>query len=345
MDDYRLNLKLYIVLNGYFKIKVGDTIYKVVYPSLEDKYRAEELYVNIMDSGRFDIELMNNHQVDSILSHYDVWKPEMDERLDFCKKSLEQQKIELYKEYSNKDLKDKIKAEIQQLKKILLDLTEKKHSMDYLKLEYFATSSKNQYLLSQRIIKEDGTKVFDEDYNELDTSKLSKFLKPIEENCVTSQNLRDIAKTDNWLSYAVTDNIFGPSINLNDDQRNLLALHRMYTNVRQHPECPSDEIINDDDALDGWFLFQQQKRENEKTKNKLLDRVRGKVKNHSDIFIFTQDEKESKAIWDMNNAEGKMTIKSIEKSIGDMEGETIEWQDIPIVRQQLIDEKTKGSKI
>lgn len=345
MDDYKLNFKLYSVLNGYFKIKVGSTTYKVVYPSLEDKYKAEEFYVSIMDRGRFDIELMSSLQVDSILSHYDMWKPEMEERLEFCKKSLDEQKIELYKEYSNKELRETIKKNIKDIKKLLAELTEQKHSMDYLKLEHFATSSKNQYLVSQRILNLDGSKVFDEDFNNLDTSILSKFLKPIEENCVTSQNLRDIAKTDHWLSYAVSDNIFGPAISLNDDQRNLLALHRMYTNVRQHPESPSDEIINDDDALDGWFLFQKQKRENEKTKNKLLDRVRGKVKDHSDIFIFTQDKQESKAIWDMNNAEGKMTIKAIEKTMENIEGDAIEWQDIPIVRQQLIDEKTKGSKI
>ena len=39
------------------------------------------------------------------------------------------------------------------------------------------------------------------------------------------------------------------------------------------------------------------------------------------------------------------TIKSIEKTMENRKGEKIAWQDIPIIRQQLIDEKLKGSKL
>jgi len=157
--------------------------------------------------------------------------------------------------------------------------------------------------------------------------------------------LRNIVKSDTWSSYNVKDNIFGPSVQLNDDQRNLLALQRMYNNVRQHPECPSDEIIDDDDALDGWFLLQKDKKKKEKIKNSLLKKVGGKIKDHSSVFIVTQNEEERKAIWEMNDVEGKRTLKAIDKTMEERKGEKIAWQDIPIIRQQLVDEKLKGSKI
>lgn len=344
--DYKLDYKLYSILSGYFNITVNNVDYKIVYPSIDVKYRAEELYVSILDSGKFATEYMNDQQVENILAHYNIWTKDMQDRLEFCQKSLDEYKMELFKQYSDQENRAKIKVELQTVKRMISELNEKKHSLDYLKLQYFATSTKNQYVISQRILDRDGSHVFPEDYNQLDITRLSKFLKAIEEKTVTAQDLRDIVKGDTWSNYTVQDNIFGvSSIDLNDDQRNLLALQKMYNNVRQHPECPSDEIINDDDALDGWFLVQKDKKKKEKVKNKLLDRVRGKVKDHSDIFIFTHNEEERKAIWDMNNIEGKRTIKSIEKTIQDKKEDRIQWQDIPIVRQQLIDEKTKGSKI
>lgn len=343
--DYKLNYKLYSILNGYYYIVVNGTKYKVIYPSIEVKYRAEELYVGIMENGKYETEYFNDDQVENILRYNKIWNDSMQERLDSCTKIIDEYKICLYQEYFNEDKRKEIKKLLDSIRNGMQELSNIKHSMDYLKLEYFAMSMKNQYIISQRILNFDNSKVFDEDYNNLDSRELSKFLKPIEEKTVTAKDLRDIVKGDTWSQYTVQDNIFGPSIDLNDDQRNLLALQRMYNNVRQHPDCPDDKIIDDDDALDGWFLFQKDKKKKEKIKNKLLDRVRGKVKNHSDIFIFTNNKEERQAIWEMNNPEGKRTIKSIEKTMENRKGEKIAWQDIPIIRQQLIDEKLKGSKI
>lgn len=341
MDYNKLNYKLYIILNGYFNISINGEKYKVVYPSLESKYKAEELYVEIMEFGKFETEYLNNQQVDSILKYHKIWSEESQERLDFLTNIINEKKLELYKEYSNKENRASIKSELKNIKELIQKLNNKKSTLDYLKLEHFAASMKNQYLISQRILYENGDKVFDEDYNNLDSPKLSKFLKPIEEKTISSQDLRNIVKGDLWSSYTVQENIFGPTINLNDDQRNLLAFHRMYTNVRQHPECPSDEIIDDDDALDGWFLFQKEKKKKEEIKNNLLSRVRGKVGRHSDIFIIAQNQEEANIIHEMNNLEGKRTIAQINQTV--KEKGNIKWQDIPIVRQQLINEK--GRKI
>jgi hypothetical protein len=343
--DYKLNYKLYSILNGYYHIVVNNKKYKVIYPSLEVKYRGEELYVEIMEDSKYDTEYLDNDQLDNILRYQKIWNNDMQERLDSCTKIIEQYKMELYKEYFNGEKRDQIRKILDGVRSSMQELSEIKHSMDYLKLEFFASSMKNQYIISQRIFNLDGSQVFDEDYRSLDSRELSKFLKPIEEKTVTAKDLRDIVKGDAWSAYTVQDKIFGPSIDLNDDQRNLLALQRMYNNVRQHPECPSDEIIDDDDALDGWFLFQKDKQKKEKVKNSLLSKVRGKIKDHSSVFIFTQDEEERKAIWEMNDIEGKRTLKSIEKTMEERKGERIAWQDIPVVKQQIIEEKSKGSKI
>ena len=81
--------------------------------------------------------------------------------------------------------------------------------------------------------------------------------------------LRKIARSDIWKSYYSDNGIYpNGSINTNDDYRNLINLTKMYDSIKQHPECPTQDIIDDDDALDGWFLLQKDKSTKEKQKIK-----------------------------------------------------------------------------
>lgn len=64
---------------------------------------AEELYVEIMEGSKYDTEYLDNNQVDNILRYQKIWNNDMQERLDSCVKIIEQYKMELYKEYFNKE--------------------------------------------------------------------------------------------------------------------------------------------------------------------------------------------------------------------------------------------------
>ena len=44
------------------------------------------------------------------------------------------------------------------------------------------------------------------------------------------------------------------------DQKNILILSRMYDNVQESLDCPADDIMQDDDMLDGWFIHQKNKK-------------------------------------------------------------------------------------
>lgn len=48
------------------------------------------------------------------------------------------------------------------------------------------------------------------------------------------------------------------------NQRNLLTWSKIYDNVQESLECPSEKVIEDDDMLDGWFLVQKLERERER---------------------------------------------------------------------------------
>ena len=50
----------------------------------------------------------------------------------------------------------------------------------------------------------------------------------------------------------------------------LCSFSRMYDSVYKNTECPSDDVIQDDDMLDGWFI-QQTKEQEERQKEKLSE--------------------------------------------------------------------------
>ena len=98
-----------------------------------------------------------------------------------------------------------------------------------------------------------------------------------------------------------------PDREMTFDQRNICVWSRMYDNVQESHECPSEDVLNDDDLLDGWFIIQRKKQEHDK----LVSEVEGmtnneKIANSEEIFIFTNNREEAERINDANTVHGKM---------------------------------------
>ena len=66
-------------------------------------------------------------------------------------------------------------------------------------------------------------------------------------------------------------------------------------------EAPSEEVINDDDMLDGWFIVQNRKREKDK-KEKDVDSTLGANAGKDEVFVMArpEDKERLKSIKDMN---------------------------------------------
>jgi len=89
----------------------------------------------------------------------------------------------------------------------------------------------------------------------------------------------------------------------------------MYDNVYESMDCPPDEVIANDDMLDGWFIKQSRERK-EKQKEKSLEDKFGnfKDKDGQELFIAVRPE-DITDVYNMNDAKGMSTIKSRNKQI------------------------------
>lgn len=330
----------YRVISGYSIYYIDNSIYRVYSPTLKLKQEAHRLYLSIIDENKFDTKSwISKETIDNLLKIYNIWDNNKQVEYDKLIKSLDNAKIELYLKYSDHKNRNRIKKLIEDINSNLNILNNKKHYFDYLTLDYYSTSLKNQFLIMNCVYNDKNEKIFGDDLDKIDTRLLENILREIYENNISYEDIKNLARSDIWRSYwdASKNSVFeGKTTDWTDDQRALVNYSKTLDSVREHTECPNDDIFNDSDALDGWILYQKDKIEKEKKKQKIMDRVGGdnKSKNYSnspnkdminETFIITDSQEEAQEIFDLNDNTTKHDILATYKLI-DQRG-SIPWSE------------------
>src|SRR5690606_24037721 len=85
-------------------------------------------------------------------------------------------------------------------------------------------------------------------------------------------------------------------------QKNLLTWTSIYSKIKQHPDCPSDELIEDDDALDGWMILQGEKSEQERFKAEIDKKLQNpKIANADEVYLMADNTDYAKKIEGLND--------------------------------------------
>lgn len=343
MSSENFNKLLYRIILGYYYIYVNNEKYKIIYPSLDIKYEAEILYDSIMEDNKYDKTWLTDSEIDFQLNILGLWDKEKDQRLKNIETTLEDTKVELYLSFANQDKKQKLKKQIQSIIKSIAELLNEKNILSHLSIKEYAFTIKNEFIIMNTIYNSHNKLHFkNPKKNTYEHKMLQLFMKEILDNALQPVQIRELAKSDIWRSYVSAINIEKNILDLNDDYKNLINIHKMYEGAKQHPECPSEEVLKDDDALDGWFIFQHRKSEKEKKKNAILDRVGGNIKNAGEVFLMTDDQQETKDIYSLNDAETNRNIEEIKRL--HKEKGSVAWQELPFVKRQVQEQISSQSK-
>jgi hypothetical protein len=133
----------------------------------------------------------------------------------------------------------------------------------------------------------------------------------IEKLALSLSDVKSIARSPLWRTYWICNKnskIFDGCVSdWTDDQRLLYNMSQMYDNVREHPECPDDKVIEDDDMLDGWMIDQRA----QQMKNKKIKAFDNKhnTGNAKEVFLFPNNQEEFSEVMSLNDTGGKQTIK------------------------------------
>jgi hypothetical protein len=103
--------------------------------------------------------------------------------------------------------------------------------------------------------------------------------------------------------------IFGLNVNcLNDNQLGLLYWSKLYDSIGESSEGPSQAVMNDPIAVDGWLIKQSKKRAIEEKKNLIPDK-------DGEVFMMAKGKKEVDEILSLNTPDAKRVIKSRAKDL------------------------------
>lgn len=300
MDLQEKEILIYRILSG--TIRLNSHIIKPA--SIDLRYKAailyKETYESSIDELYTEIELL-----DFLLDH-DFWGESEQKRMEGIEKDLEELKYKLYYYNFQGKEKEKTKAAIAKANHELAKLHEQRHHYDYLGAAGYANIIKTKYLIARCLYNENNIALFpnDEVYFNYTGNLINDIIDELRANTISESNFRELARTDPWRSIWMIKKvapIIPSCLELTDEQRSLMVWSSIYDNIYESPDCPSDDIINDDDKLDGWMIAQRRKRKKELAERK-VDEVIGdaRIKNADEIYI------------PVNSSSSRMTAEEVE---------------------------------
>jgi hypothetical protein len=266
-----------------------------------------------------------------------IWTYNGDDNLKSLEKQIEDHKVDLYKNFLNPTKLKTLRRTLSNIKNTYNSLYNTRHFLDQFTVNGYSQYLKNQYILIHSLYTTNNKKVF-ESMEDTDYKLLISLSNIVSENTIDISVFREIARNDIWKNYwsANSDNLFDKSvINWTDEQKTLVVLTKMYDSAYQHPECPPDQVFEDDDMFDGWMIIQ--KRENEKNRNKSRTEkiLEGKkLDKAGEVYIVASSKEEAKNIYDLNDNNSRHIIREREAFIRNSTNE-VEVSALPDIQREL----------
>lgn len=298
---------LYKILSGKILVKLNGSIITIGPFSFEDLYRAE-LYADEVFDQEFTSGCFTEVEIEDLLIENGWWSQEDLELFNKIPDILEQMKLDYFNNFHSESTKTYIKDNIKMQKDILYGLLEKKRYLYKYTCEYSRAQSYTNFLIENCSFI-DGNKV---DFSRF---SLTSLILKYNDELLSDEEIRDISKSQEfrflWSAHkeSLSQDCFS------NMKTSLINWARVYDNVYESMDCPNEDIIQDNLALDGWFILRRKKREDERKKNAAESKLGEKLSKAGEIFIPVKSQQEAKSIYDLNTAEAKRKLSLLEKDL------------------------------
>jgi hypothetical protein len=242
--------------------------------------------------------LMSKMELYGLYKKKGIWTPRDDEIIEKSKEEVKKLKQIAAGAKTQKE-KRRFEKQMEHLVGRYNEVSSKKADLFATSAETWAAEKRTLALVFCSIYDEQDRKLWDNwnDFMEhaddaLVTNILASF-KMVD--ALDVSEMRKIARSSSWRfrwnGAKTVGDLFGiPIIEFSAEQQSLLYWSQVYDSVYESMDRPTDDIIEDDEALDKWFEDQSKKRKQKELERtgglgriKLSDRVRG----HGEIFVVT----------------------------------------------------------
>ncbi len=307
------------IIADYTPFTYSGKPYFIASPSREDRFLAEQTYLTIYQEA-LTSGVLSEKEITKLLRKYNLWDDSQDNIMIELRKNVEQYKVDLFKSYTQSSRVAALRKTLQDTRKYLDELYNKKTQLDYLGSKYAAQVAKQHYLMGKSLFKRKNIPVYrSTDWcRKYDDGLLNAAYKALTSYSLSEGDYRSLARSTAWRNVwhlRKGGNLFGrASVDFSAQQRQLVMYSNMYDNIYKNPDCPADEVIEDDDILDGWLIEQKRKRDTEGNKNTVMSKVTDKVANSEEIYILCNPE-DTKKVVDCNDVAGKIALRMRQKQV------------------------------
>lgn len=308
MEVYEREFLVSKIILGKSILKIKEDLVLIVEPlTTEKNFFAQKAYKNAYDDAFFS-GVYTRKEMLSILEETGIWTEEEEKELKRLSQVLDSLKVRLFDNF-NYPLAKEIRIEIKKEERNQARLHETKHCNDHLDCEGIASYSRWNWIIENNTFYEDGTQY---DFSEVDTSTVLRYYH---QSKASQEEIREVSRTDPWRGIwfscgkSPKEAFQRPPNQLSDEQFQLIEWSSLYDNIAESSEPPSDAVIKDNYALDGWLIKERKKREKERLNSKYAD-INAKHQDADEVFIVARTDEEAQEIYELNDAESKFVIKT-----------------------------------
>lgn len=296
------------IRSGIYNLNIENKLITIKTPTIEDEY-----FINEKFKEDYEICLQDGIKTEEDVLEWmrtrELWTDKDDEREKGLVKDIDNLKKRIYENRHRFNLREQIRRGIRAGEKQLSETLEKKTKYLNNSCEGIANIGKvAEFFKRCTYINNELCDLYDLKI-ELISNRYYKTL-------LLEKNVRELARNEPWRSLWVLRDSGAYSLfsnqdrQLSPDQKSLLIWSRMYDNVHESPDCPSEEVINDDDMLDGWFSIQTEKRQNAAMESELETKLsNSKIANSQEVFLIADNKQDAENINQMNTHQAKMIKK------------------------------------
>lgn len=311
MTTKEIELLVHRIISGKQVFVLNNKTYELRKSPIDVKVMGDLVYNDFYEKNLYAGFILEEDR-DSFLVSHGLINPSYNDAIKQLEKQLENTKIELFKNYIDIKKKKQNKTKIKSLNSSIEKILTEKHAIDFLILENAASNARNEYILTACLFDYNTQeKVFD--YENIDYTIFNNFARTIAINTISMTKFKEIARNSYWKNiYTHSKHNILPytASEYSEEQIALINVSEMYSKIYEHPNCPNDAIIEDDDALDGWMLLEQRENKKQKEQKGVSNMMSDKIKNSKEVFLMANNDKEqTEAIFDLNDEAGLRSIK------------------------------------
>jgi hypothetical protein len=269
---------------------------------------ALEVYNDAYDDSLAD-GLMTEEESDAMMRSTGIWTEEEDAKVEGIKQDMEKLKIEIYNNRTKSQMRERIRQYLRIAEKALYETVNLKNS-------YFANTCEGTAALDKTTWIIANTTYLDDKLYNFEDIQVEHIVMKWRESFLEEGIIRELARNEPWVSHWRMKDHINLKLFYNDEnseitenQKNLVMWSQLYDNIAESMDAPAQEVLEDDDVLDGWFIIQAKKRKKEKLEKEFNDKTGDKIKNAHEVYVMSGSVEENELIENMNDLNSRRIKK------------------------------------